>query len=81
MIDNSEKILLAYQKSDFNERLHLYLEYPSLRRVFLVLDQAETGAQDAHETNTRREAWSPSILVTTIAFFFKRVFRFGSVTF
>ena len=32
------EILMQYEKADFNKRLHLFLEFPDLRRAFQEMD-------------------------------------------
>jgi hypothetical protein len=46
MNDNTPNRMLAdYQKTDFNGRLNLYLQYPELRAQFMEIDQREQMEQ------------------------------------
>ena len=34
----THQIIQEYENGDFTERLHLFLQYPSLRQVFIDID-------------------------------------------
>jgi len=46
-----ESILQEYEKGDFDKRLHLFLECPSLRNWFMEIDQRETTGEYPGETS------------------------------
>lgn len=65
---NKNDLLEEYEKADRPRRLHLYLQYPDLRRAFFDIDvngrrwqAAPDGARlnpnRAGETKTRRGRW------------------------
>ena len=41
-MESIEQIIEEYHKGDFEKRLHLFLEYRSLRNEFLKIDKFET---------------------------------------
>ena len=45
MIEHIHRVLANYQKTDFNGRLNLYLQYPELRAQFMEIDQSEQKEQ------------------------------------
>jgi len=64
-MENEENILECYRNSDFDERLHLFLQYRSLRTEFVEI-----------ETNTMLTEHSPvRTLKTAIFQIFKETFN------
>ena len=39
------EVLLKYEEADFNKRLHLFLEFPDLRRAFQEIDLKDLAVQ------------------------------------
>jgi hypothetical protein len=44
------EILMQYEKADFNKRLHLFLEFPDLRRSFQEMELKDLVAQKASKS-------------------------------
>ena len=39
MIEDYAKITAEYRDADFNQRLHMYLQFPHLRSKFILIDR------------------------------------------
>jgi hypothetical protein len=48
---STESILEEYRRADFDKRLNLYLECPSLRTWFMQIDQGEMVGVCSRETS------------------------------
>lgn len=49
-----QEIIETYCRSDFEQRLSLYLSYPSLRNTFIRIDQGEYERKQALQRNSTR---------------------------
>lgn len=74
MIPNIEQIKEEYRSADFNRRLHLYLQFPSLRSKFLAIDQSELNDQLSGHAAGHRPSLDAllSVLIGATAGCFKR---------
>lgn len=50
MNERVEQIMADYGNADFNKRLGLYLQYPSLRSAFIVVEQDDGQAGHAFDS-------------------------------
>lgn len=76
MIPNIEQIKAEYRASDFNRRLHLYLQFPPLRTKFLAIDQSELTDRPAWQATGRRTSLAArfSVMLSTTTGYFRRLF-------
>jgi hypothetical protein len=56
-----DRIIKHYHRGDIEERLNLYLEYPSLREEFTQIDLADTTESDMEDMAHKRRSRSPRI--------------------
>ena len=45
MTQSHDKIIAEYREADFNRRLHMYLQFPTLRSKFMAIDQCDLNDQ------------------------------------
>ena len=74
MAGKHENLLTEYDHSDFNKRLHLFLEYPELRRDFLRIDQGQERLSQEKRTNniSFQRSNMVSLIVGSITGYFKK---------
>ena len=56
MIAGYLDILADYKTADFNERLHIYMQFPHLRSELINIDRQEATVDLFHAANRRRGA-------------------------
>lgn len=49
-----QEIIEKYRQADFEHRLSLFLEYPSIRTSFVRIDQGENEGKKASEQNSTK---------------------------
>jgi hypothetical protein len=50
VMEQKIEVLLQYEEADFNERLHLFLGFPDMRRVFQEIERKDLVAQMASKS-------------------------------
>jgi len=75
MTQNHEKIIAEYRTADFNRRLHMYLQFPSLRSDFMAIDQGDLNDQLSGHAARRRSSLTAllSVLFSATAACVKRL--------
>ena len=62
MIEHIHRVLANYQKTDFNGRLNLYLQYPELRAQFIEIDQSEQKEQPGRRGGLFRNSQATGLI-------------------
>ncbi len=70
----THQIIQEYENRDFIERLHLFLQHPSLRQVFLdiennEIDSALESLSNSYESPKSKQTILPSFFQDLINFF------------
>lgn len=78
MTGNNYKRICEYRKADFNQRLHMYLQYPQLRSEFILIDQDELNT--AAPLKSRRHSLTIQMndILASVSACVKRIFGFAS---
>ena len=59
MTSHREDVYDRYRQADFNDRLHIYLQFPELRDDFLDIDQNEGGTDFFKTAGTPTKRFNP----------------------
>jgi hypothetical protein len=70
-----DKIIAEYRDADFNRRLHMYLQFPTLRSKFISIDQRDLNDQLFEHAARRCSSLTAllSIVFSATAGFVKRL--------
>lgn len=75
-MENVDTILADYQRADSNKRLNLYLLYPELRKVFLVIDQSEE-IESTKRSNSKKTGMVKNLCLIPCASILTHIGRIG----
>jgi hypothetical protein len=75
-MENIDTILADYERADSNKRLNLYLLYPNLRRVFLIIDQSD-GAEVTKRRDSKEAGLLKKLCLIPCASILMRIGRIG----
>ena len=80
MTENNYTKLSEYRKADFNQRLHMYLQYPPLRSEFISIDLAELNTPLPAPFKSRKHSLAVQMneILGSVSACVKRIFGIAS---
>ncbi len=80
MTENHDRIIAEYMDANFNQRLHIYLQFPQLRTKFILVDQNDLNMDlpPGFKLGGNSLAVQMSVLFTTTTDYVKRLFRIAA---
>ena len=80
MTENNYTRLSEYREADFNQRLHMYLQYPQLRSEIISIDQAELNTPLPAPFKSRKHSLANQMceILASVSASVKKIFGIAS---